>query len=336
MNPKISVVMPVYNTKAEYLKEAVNSILNQTFADFELLIINDASTKNETLDILNSIRDPRVKIFTFESNQERVKARNFGLYHAVGEYIAFMDDDDISYSERFKKESDYLDTHPEIDCLGAWCDIIGEDKDNYGQYAHLKGSQQIELYLMFKTCYFPTSTVMLRRNKLEKFNISFRDEYLLSEDYDFWLQMIGKLKFDTLEEVVGAYRSHFGNTTHNRLSIQESQNFKCRYDFLKRFNSSNNTSIDIVKSFDKGRINKSSELMILLDWIEKNILFLESKQYSQNNIKSILVPNIRNLMLHIHGIKSQFTLFNSKLAKYFNLPWYWKLFCLITRSIKFN
>ena len=79
MNPKISVVMPVYNTKAEYLKEAVNSILNQTLADFELLIINDASTKNETLDILNSIRDSRVKIFTFESNQERVKARNFGF-----------------------------------------------------------------------------------------------------------------------------------------------------------------------------------------------------------------------------------------------------------------
>ena len=266
MNPKISVVMPVYNTKAEYLKEAVNSILNQTLADFELLIINDASTKNETLDILNSIRDSRVKIFTFESNQERVKARNFGLEHARGEYIAFMDDDDVSYSSRLEEEFNYLNAHPEVDCLGTWCDIIGEDRESFGQYVHLKGSQQIELYLMFKACYFPTSTVLIRRNKLEQFNIRFRDECLLSEDYDFWLQMIGKLKFDTLEEILGAYRFHCGNTTHGKLSIQVVQNFKCRFDFFKNyFNCVNNHEL-LFKSLDI--LEKLTTLMILLNYMK--------------------------------------------------------------------
>lgn len=333
MNPKISVVMPVYNTKAEYLKEAVNSILNQTLADFELLIINDASTKNETLDILNSIRDSRVKIFTFESNQERVKARNFGLEHARGEYIAFMDDDDVSYSSRLEEEFNYLNAHPEVDCLGTWCDIIGEDRESFGQYVHLKGSQQIELYLMFKACYFPTSTVLIRRNKLEQFNIRFRDECLLSEDYDFWLQMIGKLKFDTLEEILGAYRFHFGNTTHGKLSIQVVQNFKCRFDFFKNyFNCVNNHEL-LFKSLDTGKVNNFDDFIKLHEGLLIIIKFLEEKGYSKQNINKVLRINIRNLYYHIHDFKSQLTLFNSPLTKYFNLPLPWRLFCLITRGV---
>ncbi len=123
--PKISVVLPVYNSE-KYIAEAVQSILDQTFTDFELLIINDASTDG-TLQILESFKDDRLKIINNPTNLKVVKSLNKGLELAQGEFIARMDADDIAYPQRFEKQIAYFKKYPQVDVCGTWVQAFGDD-----------------------------------------------------------------------------------------------------------------------------------------------------------------------------------------------------------------
>ena len=101
--PKISVIMTVYNTEEKYLREAIESVLNQTFSDFEFIIVDDGSTNN-AVEVVKSYRDERIKLVLNGKNLGMAKSSNIGLEMAQGEYIARMDSDDISLPERFEKQ----------------------------------------------------------------------------------------------------------------------------------------------------------------------------------------------------------------------------------------
>ena len=116
---KISVIMPVYNTEKEYLTEAIESILNQTFQDFEFLIIDDGSTEPHVKETILSYNDNRIKYF-YKENSGVADTLNFGLSKANGQYIARMDADDISLPERFEKQVSFLDCNPDIYCQGLF------------------------------------------------------------------------------------------------------------------------------------------------------------------------------------------------------------------------
>ena len=118
----ISVLMPVYNTKEEFLRTAIESILNQTFSNFEFIIINDGSTNNAE-DVILSYKDDRI-IYLKQENQGIVAALNNGWDRAKGEYIARMDSDDISFPERFEKQLKFLEENPEYSLVGSWAEVI--------------------------------------------------------------------------------------------------------------------------------------------------------------------------------------------------------------------
>lgn len=129
--PDISVIMPVYNTKEEYLREAIESILKQSYSNFEFIIVDDCS--NEYIEkIISTYRDERIKYFKLDSNQGASAARNFAISKASGKYLAFMDSDDISLPERFSKQLHFFNKHPEIGCLGTKTKIIGDDYKKNG------------------------------------------------------------------------------------------------------------------------------------------------------------------------------------------------------------
>jgi glycosyltransferase involved in cell wall biosynthesis len=109
--------MPAYNA-ALYLREAVDSVLKQTCTDFELIVVDDAST-DETATILASYDDPRIRVHRFASNGGVSRARNMGLEMARGEYVALQDADDLSYPERLEKQILYLDSHPQVAAVGS-------------------------------------------------------------------------------------------------------------------------------------------------------------------------------------------------------------------------
>jgi len=115
---KVSVLFPVFNTKEEYLRAAIESILSQTFSDFEFLILNDASTNNAE-EVIKSYTDPRIKYFKNEKNPGISETRNKLLDLATGEYLAIMDHDDISLPNRLQKQIDYLNNNPEVGVVSS-------------------------------------------------------------------------------------------------------------------------------------------------------------------------------------------------------------------------
>lgn len=125
--PEISVIMPVYNTKVQHLQPAVASILNQTFTDFELLIIDDCSTEDIS-DAIKVFADPRIRFVKAEKNGGAGQARNLGLSQAKGKYVALMDSDDIAHPQRLQIEYDYLEHHPQIDILGSYMQRFPQKK----------------------------------------------------------------------------------------------------------------------------------------------------------------------------------------------------------------
>lgn len=120
--PKISVVMPAYNAE-KYIGEAIESILNQTFKDFEFIIINDGSV-DHTKEIIREYNDPRIVLLENDKNRGIVLSLNKGLDAATGKYIARMDADDIALKNRFERQVEYLDEHKDIGVLGKVTDVV--------------------------------------------------------------------------------------------------------------------------------------------------------------------------------------------------------------------
>ena len=125
--PKLSFYIKgqVYNTQEEYLREAIESVLNQTFTDFELVICDDGS-KNNAIDVIRSYQDNRIRFIQNEHNMGLCATRNKLMQEATGEYVAWADSDDISVDTRFEKQVAFLDSYPDISLVGAWYERFPE------------------------------------------------------------------------------------------------------------------------------------------------------------------------------------------------------------------
>lgn len=225
--PKISVIMPVYNTNKEYLAEAVTSILEQTYSDFELLVIDDGSSVTYS-DLMDSWNDQRLKYIKLAKNQGAANARNYGLSHAQGEFIAFLDSDDISLPERFNEQLRFFAENPEIDCLGTAMLIIPENK----KWCFPKHDLDIKLHLWLKNSAFCLSSVMVRTKIITGNKLLFQSEYEPAEDYAFWLEISKTSKVANLEEVLVKYRWHGNNISIAQATKQNASATKAKMKFL--------------------------------------------------------------------------------------------------------
>jgi len=196
----ISVVMSAYNSE-KYIKEAIESILNQTFTDFEFIIINDAST-DSTESIIKSFDNPMIKLIKNEKNLGLTKSLNIGLDLAKGKYIARMDADDISIPERFQKQFDLMEKNPDIDICGTWYEFIGE-KSGVVRYPEL--DDEIKSNLMFHDCICHPS-VFIRKESLDKHELKYNEEFKYAQDYELWCRVRKTLKFANIPCVLLKYR----------------------------------------------------------------------------------------------------------------------------------
>jgi Glycosyltransferases involved in cell wall biogenesis len=164
-NVKISVVMPAYNAE-QYISEAIESILRQTFKDFEYIVIDDGSTDN-TVAVLNSFKDKRLKVIRNEKNLNQSKCRNIGIREAEGEYCAFMDADDVSFQDRLQKQFDFLEGNPEVGIVGGTMEIMSADNKIIGKRRYPLTDAQIRKRIFwFSPFCFPS--IMVRKSILEK------------------------------------------------------------------------------------------------------------------------------------------------------------------------
>lgn len=207
--PKVSVLMAVYNTNPQHLREAIDSILGQTFADFEFLIINDASTNAEVEEVIRGYTDERIRYYVNEKNLGISPTRNRLMDLARGEYLAVMDHDDVSLPERLAKEVAYLDEHPEVGVVATYYRLVGEDESSCRKYPIEDENIKVSLA---RDCVLVHPAAMLRKSVLVENGVQYEKEYFPAEDYRMWCRLIPHTKFHNIPEVLFLYRFHDVNT----------------------------------------------------------------------------------------------------------------------------
>ncbi|HCU59460.1 MAG TPA: hypothetical protein DIC64_05745, partial [Alphaproteobacteria bacterium] len=226
-NPKVSVLMPVYKTPENYLREAIESILSQTYTNFEFLILDDCPS-NPVENIVKSYHDKRIKYFKNEQNLGISPSRNKLIDLSKGEYLAVMDHDDIALPERFEKEVAFLDSHPEVGVVGTWYETFPEIKLK----KKFITNSQIERDLMFNCSVLHPSS-MLRKSVLLQNKIRYEAEFTPAEDYALWCSLIGKTKFANIPEVLQKYRDYPNNTSKNQAQKMKEATRKIRSELAK-------------------------------------------------------------------------------------------------------
>ena len=208
MKPAVSILMPVFKT-APFLREAVDSILCQTFTDFELIVLNDSSPDHAE-DILDTYKDPRIIRYKGEKNVGLSNILNVGIGMARGEYIARMDSDDLSMPDRLQIQLDYLESHPDIDLVSAGMQLFGA-KDEV--WIREQNPEKIKIEALFHSPILHASS-MWRRMRFEENGLRFRQEMVPSEDYDLWTRaMVKGLTLVNLRQVLYKYRIHQAQAT---------------------------------------------------------------------------------------------------------------------------
>lgn len=199
--PKVTVIMSVYNDE-RYVREAVESILNQTFRDFEFVIINDGST-DRTREILLSYNDERIRLLDQE-NKGLTPSLNRGIAYARGEYIARMDGDDITDPTRLEKEADFLDRNQTIGLVGTFAYRIDEEGRIISLYTYKTTTDEIKKNL-WVDCSFCHSSVMFRKACIDMVG-GYREKVGPTEDYDLWFRITERFNAANIPEPLHFFR----------------------------------------------------------------------------------------------------------------------------------
>lgn len=222
--PTISVIMPVYNGE-QYLKEAVDSILHQTFKDFEFIIVNDGST-DKTEEIILSYSDKRIRYIQNKQNLKIAKTLNKEIELAKGKYIARMDADDISLPERFEKQIQFMRDNPNIDVCGTWLQTFGDIDDTW---RHPLIHDEIKMYML-------TASALMHPTVLGKRQffvaLKYNESMPPAEDYDLWVRGVDEYQYANISEVLLYYRIH-DSTTDQKYKNQKAN--ECRKRMLAKF-----------------------------------------------------------------------------------------------------
>lgn len=226
LNPKVTVLMPVYNGE-KYLQEAINSILEQTFTDFEFLIINDGSTDGSG-EIIQSYHDGRIRLVRNETHIGLTPSLNKGIDLALGKYIARMDCDDISLPNRLEKQVIFMEFHPDVGVCGTWARVIDEKGDIKGKV------RSPARYAAGTLCWRPSPfihpTCMIRTDLLmeNKYN----PDYTHAQDYELWLRLCRKTSFFNIAQFLLLYRKHPGSITQSKREMQLASSYKAFSQFI--------------------------------------------------------------------------------------------------------
>ena len=216
---KVSVLTPIYKTDERFLREAIESVLNQTFGDFEFLLLDDCP-EDDREKVVRSYDDKRIVYLKNERNLGITASRNKLIDLAKGEYLAVFDHDDICRPERFAKEVAYLDAHPECGVVSGWtkptCGGVNEyPEDDHG----------IKLAMMAGiSMWHPAS--MIRKSALG--DTRYETDFTPVEDYMLWMKLAPHTVFHNLRDVMIDYRWHESNTSIVRKRELDAQDLRCK------------------------------------------------------------------------------------------------------------
>lgn len=229
-SPRISVILPVYNG-AEYLAESLKSVLSQSFSDFELLVLDDAST-DDSAAIAEAMEDDRIRVVRHESNRRLPATLNHGLELAKGEFIARMDADDLCMPDRFQRQVRLLDSRPEIGICGGWVRLVGGVTGVTREYP--VSPDAVEAFRHFH-CPFAHPTVMVRRHLMEEHQLRYDPTAVAVEDFELWTRLLQQTRGANIPEVLLEYRMHEASVTSQNWSAMDEHSAQVLQMALQEF-----------------------------------------------------------------------------------------------------
>jgi glycosyltransferase involved in cell wall biosynthesis len=214
--PRISVLLPVYNG-APYLQAAIDSVLQQSYSDFELIVINDGST-DETAEILDRITDSRVRVI-HQTNHGLALTLNRAVKEALGEYLVRQDADDLCLPQRFERQIAFLDAHPEHALVGSWTRILEIEAETARGHRHPTENGELQFLLLFDS-YFVHSSVMMRSAALREVGAYPTDpERNPPEDFDLWSRIARRYQVANIDDVLQLYRELPGSISRSKAEL---------------------------------------------------------------------------------------------------------------------
>jgi len=229
--PRVSVLTPIYNTNPTHLREMIESILNQTFTDFEFLILSDSPDNTEIDAVVKSYKDKRIKYSKNKHNMGISASRNKLLKMARGEYVAIFDHDDISVPTRLAQEVEYLDANPHIGVVSGIMQCFGANDYvlNVPEY-----DTDIKMAMTNDCCVWHTAT-MIRKSVLDENNIEYEEYYTPCEDYRLWARLMSVTHFHNLQTVLVKYRVFAEQTSSRQQERMKSMHRAIQLDIINRF-----------------------------------------------------------------------------------------------------
>lgn len=225
--PKVTVVIPAYNAMT-YLPETLDSVLKQTFADFEVLIVNDGSS-DRIIQWASEITDSRVKLIS-QSNQGLSAARNTGIVHAQGEYVAFLDADDLWEPTKLEKQVHCLDSKPEVGLVYTWTLLVDQQLRSTRTVTASHTEGNVWEKLLLGDVIGSGSSAMIRRICFETVGL-FDTELSSIEDCDMWVRIAACYPLAVIKEVLVYYRQHFTNMSKDYNKMMQNSRLKIEKKF---------------------------------------------------------------------------------------------------------
>lgn len=296
--PKVSVIMPVYNAE-KYLREAIDSILNQTFRDFEFIIIDDGSG-DSSVDIVRNYDDRRIHFYQNEQNMGVAATLNKGIDLANGEYIARMDADDISISNRLNKQVSFMDKHSDVAVLGTGIELFGIQ---WGKRTYSTVYAQLKVDLLFSCC-FAHPSVMMRSSIIGKNGYHYDTSFSKMEDYDLWCRVSENYVLASIPDILLKYRVHAEQVTQSITTENEKQHCRLRKRLMEQLNVDvNDLGFEQYMAFCLGKLEISlSNICILNEFFgvikAKNKL---RKRYNQKCLDRTLKLVIKGMLDKLSG-----------------------------------
>ena len=223
--------MPVYNG-SKYLSEAIESILNQTFRDYELLIIDDAS-KDNSVEIINGYNENRIRLIENKKNIGQAETLNRGLNLAKGKFIARIDQDDIALNKRLEKQVYYLESHPRVGVLGCHVRTVNEDLSSAKPIRERPLTNYENHWRLLYSTSIMHSSVMFHHKLFKKYG-GYNSVYSPSEDYELWSRLSQYTEIHQLTDILALIRRHMLRSSVQRRSEQKEITQKIRGENISR------------------------------------------------------------------------------------------------------
>ena len=334
-SPRCSVIMPVYDTEESLLRAAIESILHQTFSDLELIVVDDCSAASvgEVVGAY-AAADARVRYVRLAAQGGAAAARNHALGVARGEFVAFMDSDDISLPERLAKQVAYLDAHPEVSCLGTEYNILtakGMKKAPQVPHEH----EGIVSYLLFCGCAFCQSSVMLRRSLLEEPTpLRYRAELEAAHDCHLWFDLIGRARFAILPEPLVRYRLHAQSITGRAHELQVRKMAQGQVELFSRLGGAALAEPQSWERFLAGATLTHEEYAELSRCLMQVADALQTRHgYPAAAVLSALRRRLRKAFHRTRSMRGQWELLRLPVRRYAGLPLWWCSLRFIIKGI---